>query len=57
MISETKYKTIHGERMQISTLKQILQIPKALRQVKINHTSENLLNEVCQTIYYFYRPT
>ena len=57
MISETKYKTIHGERMQISTLKQILQIPKALTQVKIGHTSENLLNEVCQTIYYFYRPT
>ena len=36
--------------------KQMLQrLPIALAQLKTGHTSENLLNEITQVIYYLYR--
>ena len=36
--------------------KQMLQrLPIALAQVKVGNTSENLLNEIRQIIYFFYR--
>ena len=42
VVSEAKYKSIHGEWIRISTPKQILTI--ALAQVKTGNTYENLLN-------------
>ena len=56
MIFEAKYKSIHGERLQILTPKQMLQrLPIALAQVKAGNTSENLLNEIRQVIYSLYQ--
>ena len=47
IVSEAKYKTIHGEGSKISTPNQILQILSiALAQVKVGKASENLLNEI-----------
>ena len=55
MVSEAKYKSIHGEGLKILTPKQILQgLPVALAQVKAGNTSENLLNETRQIIYFLY---
>ena len=31
-------------------------LPIALGQVKAGSTSENLLNEICQIIYFLYQP-
>ena len=51
IISEAKYKSIHGEGLKILTPKQILQrLPIALAQVKAGNTSENVLNETRQII-------
>ena len=48
MISETKYKTIHGEGIEILILKEIIQrLPKGFTHVKPGNTSENVLIEVC----------
>ena len=56
MVSDAKYKLIHGEGLKILTLKQIPQIlPIALAQVNTGNTSENLLNEIRQIIYSLYR--
>ena len=47
IVSEAKYKTIHGEGSKISTPNQILQILSiALAQIKVGKASENLLNEI-----------
>ena len=44
MISEVKYKTIHGEGIRILTLKQMLQrLPIAPKQIEVGNTSENFL--------------
>ena len=41
--------------IKILSLKQMLQrLPISLAQVKAGNTSENLLNEICRTIYYIY---
>ena len=56
MVSEAKYKSIHGEGLKILTPKQMLQrLPKAQAQVKVGDISENLRNEIRQIIYYLYR--
>ena len=61
--SEAKYKAIHGKGrpsdltlpLKILTPKQRFQrLPIALAQVKAVNTSENLLNEIRQTIYSIY---
>ena len=55
MVSEAKYKLIHGEGLKILPPKQMLQrLPVALAQVKAGNTSENLLNETRQIIYSLY---
>ena len=55
MVSEAKYKTIHGERLKILTPKQMLQrLPIPLAQVKAGNTSENFLNEIRQIIHSLY---
>ena len=42
--------------LKILTRKQMLQrLPIALAQVKAGNTSENLLNKICQIIYFLYR--
>ena len=57
MISEAKYKSIHEEGLKILTPIQMLQrLPIALGQVKAGNTSDNLLNEIRQSIYSLYRP-
>ena len=44
-VSHAKYKSTHGEGLNILTPKQMLQrLPIALVQVKAGNTSENLLN-------------
>ena len=55
MVSEAKYKSVHGIRLNILTPKEMLQrLPIALAQVKAENTSENLLNEIRQIIYSLY---
>ena len=55
ILSEAKYRSIHGEGLKILTPKQMLQrLPIALAQVKPGNTSENLLNEIRQIIYSLY---
>ena len=52
MVSDSKYKSLHGEGLKILTPKQMLQrLPIALAQVKPGNTSENLLNEIRKIIY------
>ena len=52
MVSDSKYKSLHGEGLKILTPKQMLQrLPTALAQVKPGNTSENLLNEIRKIIY------
>ena len=52
IVSEAKYKVIHGQGIKISNIRQMLQrLPIALAQVKAENTSENLLNEIGQIIY------
>ena len=56
IVSEAKYESIYGEGLKIITPKQILQrLPTALAQEKAGNTSENLLNEIRQIIYYFHK--
>ena len=56
IVSEAKYKTKYGEVLKILTPKQMFQrLPIALAQVKADNTSGNLLNEIRQMIYFFYR--
>ena len=56
IISEAKYKSIHGEELKILSPKQMLQrLPTALAEVKAGNTSENLLNEIRQIIYSLHR--
>ena len=44
-----------GERLKILTLKKMLQrLPIALKQARAGNTSENLPNEIGQTIYFLY---
>ena len=53
MLSEAKYKAKYRKGLKILTSKQMLQrLPIALAQVKAGNTSENLLNEIRQIIYY-----
>ena len=55
MVSEAKYKSVHGIGLNILTPKEMLQrLPIALAQVKAENTSENLLNEIRQIIYSLY---
>ena len=54
MISEAKYKTIHGKGIKILTPKEVFQrLPIALAEVKSGDMSQNLLNEICLIIYYY----
>ena len=54
IVSEAKYKTKQGERLNILSPKQMLQrLPIALPQVKTGNTSEILVNEIRQIIYSF----
>ena len=56
MVSEAKYKSIHGEELKILSNKQLLQrLPIAFAKVKAGNTSENLLNDIRQIIYSLYR--
>ena len=56
IISETKYRTKHGEDLKILTPKQMLQrLPIALAQVKAGNTSENLHNKIRQIICSLHR--
>ena len=49
-------KATQGEGLKISTPKKMLQrLPIALAQVEAGNTSENLLIEIRQIIYSFYR--
>ena len=46
---------MHGDGLEILNPKQMLQrLPIALAQVKAGNTSENILNEICQIMYYLY---
>ena len=56
MVAEAKYKSNLGEGLKIFTPTQVLQkLPIALAQVKAGNTSENILNEIRQIIYFLYR--
>ena len=56
MVSDAKYKSIHGEGLKILTPKQKLKrLPIALAQLKAGNTSENLLNQIRQIIYSLYQ--
>ena len=47
---------MQGEGLKILTSKQMLQrFPIALAKVKASNTSENLLNEIKQIIYFLYQ--
>ena len=55
-VSKAKNKAKYGEGLKILTPKQTLQrLPIALAQVKAGNTSQNLLNEIIQTIYSLHR--
>ena len=50
------YEVNHGTGLKILTPKPMLQrIRIALAQVTVVNTSENLLNEICQSIYSLHR--
>ena len=56
LASEAKFKATHGEGIKILTPKQMLQgLPIALAQINAGNTSENLLNEIRQIIYFLYQ--
>ena len=56
MLSKVKYKAKYGEGLKILSPKQMLQrFTIALAQVRAGNTSENLLNEIGQIIYSWYR--
>ena len=48
-------KPLQGKGLEILTSKQVLQrLPQALAQVKEGNTSENLLIEISQIMYFLY---
>ena len=54
MLSEAKYKAKYGEGLKILTPKQMIQtLPITLAEVKAGNTSQNLLNQIRQIIYFF----
>ena len=54
--SETKYRSIYGEELNILTPKKMLQrIPIAFARVKVGNTSKNALNEIRKIIYSLYQ--
>ena len=56
LLSEAKYKAKYQKGLKIVTPKQMLQrLPIALAQVKAVNTTENLLNEIRQIIYFLHR--
>ena len=56
IVSEAKYKAKQGKGLKILRPQQILQrLPIALAQVKAGNTSEDLLNEVRQITFSFYK--
>ena len=56
IVSEANYNTIHGEQIKILITKQMLErLAIVLAQVKADSTSENVLNEICQIIYFLYQ--
>ena len=56
MMFETKLKATEGTGLKTLTPKQMLQrLPIALAQLKADNNSENLLNEIRQTIYSLYQ--
>ena len=56
MVSEAKYKSIHGEGLKMLTHKQMLQrLSIALAQEKAGNKSESLQNEIRKIIYSLYR--
>ena len=59
MASEAKYKAKNktcGKGLKILTPKQLLRrLPIALAQIKAGNNSENLLNEIRQTVYSLYQ--
>ena len=55
MVDKAAYDAKHGKALKILATKQMLySLPIALAQVKAGNTSENLLNEIRQIIYYLY---
>ena len=56
MVHKAAYDAKHGKRFKILTPKQMLQtLPIVFPHVKAGNTSENLLNEVRQIIYFLYQ--
>ena len=52
IVSEAKYKSIHGEGLKILTAKQMHQrLSIAIPKVKAGNSSEDLLNEIRQIMY------
>ena len=56
VVSKANYKAKHGEEgLKIITPKQMFRrIPIALAQTKAGNASKNLLNVICQMIYFLY---
>ena len=55
-MSESEYKAKYAIELKILTSKEMLQrLPIALAQVKAGSDSENLLNEMRQTVYSLYQ--
>ena len=56
MVSEAKHKATKGTGLKILSPKQMLQkLPIALPQVKADNNSENLSNEIRQSVYSLYQ--
>ena len=56
IMSEAKYRATKGKGLKILTPKEMLQrLPIALVQVKAGNNSENLLNEIRQSVYSLYQ--
>ena len=56
MMCEAKTKATKGTGLKILTPQQMLQkLLTALEQIKAGNTSEGLLNEIRQFVYYFYQ--
>ena len=54
MVHKVACNTKHGKGLKMLSTKQMLQrLEIALAQVKSGNTSENLLNHICQIIYFF----
>ena len=56
IVFDTKYKAKYEKRFKILFPKQMFRrLPILLAQVKAGNTSENLLNEIRQIVYFLYR--